>query len=183
MKSYLNNTSLPRGLRNNNPGNLVRTSIAWQGKIPHSQNTDSYFEQFTHLPFGIRALMRDLISDYKKGSDTVVKLITEFAPTFENNTAAYINTVANVAGIPANQPINGLTKPILIGLCKAIVLVEIGAAYQSYVTNSDYEEAFSMLGVALPGVLKKKEVAVISVTGFLGLTALAIIGYKQLSKK
>ena len=37
-KSYLNNSALPRGLRNNNPGNLVQTSIAWLGKVPLSQN-------------------------------------------------------------------------------------------------------------------------------------------------
>lgn len=157
MKSYLNNTALPRGLRNNNPGNLVRTSIAWEGKIPHSQNPDSYFEQFTHLPYGIRALMRDIISDYEKGKDTVTELISEFAPAFENNTAAYINTVAIYTGLGANEQINGLTKPVLIGLCKAIVLVENGAGFNQYVTNTEYEQAFAILGKPLPGVLKKKK--------------------------
>jgi len=38
-----------RGLRNNNPGNLEKRSTPWQGKVPHSQNTDGRFEQFESM--------------------------------------------------------------------------------------------------------------------------------------
>lgn len=159
MLSFLNNKTpdFPRGLRNNNPGNLRRTSIDWVGKIPFAQNPDKDFEQFQTLPHGIRAMMRDLITDYEKGLDTVTKLIREYAPAFENNTASYINTVVSYTGIGANQQINGLTKPVLIGLCKAIVLVENGSKYHHLVTQTEYEQAFNILGKPLPGVLKKKK--------------------------
>ena len=40
MSSFLGRKELTRGIRNNNPGNLVLTNIAWQGKIPNSQNTE-----------------------------------------------------------------------------------------------------------------------------------------------
>lgn len=83
-----------RGIRNNNPGNLVKTSIAWQGKVPHSQNTDSRFEQFISPEYGIRAMFIDVRNDIRKGANTVRRLITAYAPPFENNTAAYIAAVA-----------------------------------------------------------------------------------------
>ncbi|MBF03231.1 MAG: hypothetical protein CMP76_08040 [Flavobacterium sp.] len=145
-KSYLNNSNLPRGLINNNPGNLVQTSIAWLGKVPLSQNTDSRFEQFYELRYGIRALMRDIISDYKKGKNTVVSLITEFAPEFENNTTVYINSV--IASVGSNI-IGDLTQEKLIAICKAIVLVENGTVVNQYIDDSDYNQALSILGITL----------------------------------
>lgn len=145
-KSYLNNSALPRGLRNNNPGNLVQTNIAWVGKVPLNQNTDSRFEQFYELRYGIRALMRDIISDVKKGKNTVTSLITEFAPNFQNNTTAYINSVISSVG---NDFIGELTQEKLIAICKAIVLVENGTIVSKYIDDSDYKEAITILGIQL----------------------------------
>lgn len=150
---------MPRGLRNNNPGNLVQTSIKWQGKIPLSENKDSRFEQFYELRYGIRALMRDIISDYKKGKNTITKIISEFAPNFENNTAGYIQNVSNMVGFSANAILPGLDETRLISLCKAIISVENGPSYSRYVTDSDYQQAVSILGVPLPigTVIEKKK--------------------------
>jgi hypothetical protein len=157
-KSYLGRTDLPRGLRNNNPGNLVQTSIPWQGKIPLSQNTDSRFEQFYELRYGIRAKMRDIISDYKKGLTSVSDLINEYAPSFENNTAAYINTVANMIGFAPTMFIPELTEDLLVKIAKALHFVENGAAYKDYLTDQDYQDALNILGIDLPkGDLKKKQ--------------------------
>lgn len=151
-KSYLNRADLPRGLRNNNPGNLVKTSIEWEGKIPLSKNTDSRFEQFIELRYGIRAKMRDIITDINKGLNTPTKLISEFAPEFENNTATYIKTVVQLTGIGALSRIE-LTEETLVGLCKAISIVENGHAFSKYITDQDYKDALAILGIKLP---KKK---------------------------
>lgn len=159
-KSYLNRTDLPIGIRNNNPGNLVYTTIAWEGKISYANNRDwagtptnivKKFEQFKELRYGIRALMRDIYSDYRKGLTTVKALITEFAPHFENNTDSYINTVVNSIG---GNIIGELTQDKMIALCKAIILVENGPGYTSYITNQDYQDAIAILGIQL-----KKKVA------------------------
>lgn len=155
-KSYLNMAGLPRGLRNNNPGNLVKTTINWQGKVPLENNTDSRFEQFVELRYGIRAKMRDLISDIKKGNNTIKKLITEFAPAFENNTAGYINSVVKMVGIGMDVPITSLTEDTLVGLCKAIAFVENGSAFTSYITDQDYQDALTILGATAIPVQKKK---------------------------
>lgn len=114
----------PRGIRNNNPGNLVLTTIAWKGKVPNAQNTDEKFEQFTLPLWGIRAMFMDVRGDIEKdGLSTIRKLITAYAPAFENNTAAYIQSVVNQVGIGADtkiQPANYLK------LLKAIIQHENG---------------------------------------------------------
>lgn len=154
-KSYLNNNTLPRGLRNNNPGNLIYTDLPWNGKIPYSQNKDwtgtptnvvRHFEQFTELRYGIRALMRDVFNDFRKGKNTVTSLISEFAPTFENNTAAYISSIISSIG---SNTIGELTESKMIAICKAIILVENGAGYSNYVSDSDYKDALAISGLAL----------------------------------
>lgn len=51
-------TELPRGLRNNNPGNIRRNSNVFQGeKIPSS---DRQFKQFKTLAYGYRAVFKIL---------------------------------------------------------------------------------------------------------------------------
>lgn len=113
-----------RGIRNNNPGNLVKTNIAWQGKVPHAQNTDSRFEQFVSPEYGIRAMFKDIKNDItSKGQNTVKKLITAYAPPFENNTQAYINVVAKAIGKGANDTITASDYPALL---KAIIKHENG---------------------------------------------------------
>lgn len=145
--SYLNIASLPRGLRNNNPGNLVRSNNAWKGKISYSQSQDTRFEQFIEMRYGIRALMRDIYNDVtRKNKDSVIELITEFAPAFENNTSAYINTVIKAVGFSV---IGELTQEKMISLCKAIILVENGSSYSKYISDKDYNDAISILGITL----------------------------------
>ncbi len=156
-KSYLNKPGLPRGIRNNNPGNLRRSANAWQGKIPYTQSADASFEQFIELRYGVRALMRDIISDFKGGSDTIRLLISEFAPPTENNTIAYINSVSQGMGIGPDAVINNLSQIQLKVLCKAIIKVENGAVYDSYVSDSDYNDALAILGLDLGGIVKKKK--------------------------
>lgn len=151
-KSYLNNFALPRGIRNNNPGNLVRSRNNWDGKINYSQSKDAHFEQFIELRYGLRALMKDIYNDVTiKQKNTVVALIKEFAPAFENNTTAYINSVVKSIG---SNVIGELTESKMIALCKAIVLVENGAGFTKYVDNNDYQQAIDILDISL----KKKAI-------------------------
>nr|WP_294931284.1 hypothetical protein [uncultured Flavobacterium sp.] len=151
-KSFLNNHTV-RGLRNNNPGNLIRTSIAWQGKIPFPQSKDLKFEQFTTLKFGIRAMLRDLINDIKKGKNTVRLLIKEYAPPTENNTEAYITAVCKTLGVTADQKITSINNAFLIQLARAIMKVELGASH-TQVTDSDIQQALEVLGNMSDNVLQ-----------------------------
>lgn len=115
--------SKSRGIRNNNPGNLVKTKITWKGKVPHTQNTDDRFEQFISPEYGIRAMYIDIKGDIKKGQNTVKKLITAYAPKHENNTAAYIAVVSKAIGKGEDTP---LTTNDYFSLIKAIIKHENG---------------------------------------------------------
>lgn len=102
--------TLPRGVRNNNPGNLRISNNAWKGKVPVAQNSDRTFEQFVEyngLPghiWGLRAMYIDLRGDVlKDGLDTLRKLITSYAPESDNNnTDAYIASVSRAIGKSAD---------------------------------------------------------------------------------
>jgi hypothetical protein len=143
-KSFLNNHKV-RGLRNNNPGNLVRTSNAWQGKIPYPQSKDTQFEQFENILFGLRAMFKDLINDINKGKNTVKKLIYEYAPPNENNTEKYIQSVCNSIGVSPNQEIKSINNEFLVLLGRAIIKVELGNSH-SEISDKDLDNALQILG-------------------------------------
>ncbi len=155
MKSYLGQASLPRGIRNNNPGNLVITASKWLGKVPVAQNTDGHFEQFTSIEYGIRAMAYDIVGDVRKGLNTLDKLITEYAPPFENNTQVYIDTVANETGLQPSAPIL-LSVTLLREIIKAKIAVENGAGASQYVTDADIEAGINLLPDSIKAQLKKK---------------------------
>jgi len=150
-KSYLNQAGLPLGLRNNNPGNIIKTNIAWEGKVPVSLNPGP-FEQYYELRYGIRALLKQLVTDMSRGLTTISLIINKYSPPHENNTSGYIQTVSNVMGIGANQAITTLNKAFLLKLAKAIVSVEIGSNYAGYVTAQDYEDGYAISGLNLANV-------------------------------
>lgn len=143
-KSFLNNHSVV-GLKNNNPGNLVRTNIAWQGKIDQKLNPDKRFEQFVDVYYGLRAMLKDLINDINKGKNTVKLLITEYAPPSENNTNAYINSVAKTLGVTPTQRLTKINSSFLLNLVRAIIKVELGSAHTE-LTDADIMKAITMLG-------------------------------------
>ncbi len=152
MTNYLNNPAYSRGIRNLNPGNIKLSNIDWFGKIPFSQSMDASFEQFKEMRYGVRALMKLLVNYHKAGTNTVIGIISKYAPEFENNTQEYINTVAKMVGLPFAAVVD-LTEERLIGLAKAIVFVENGKD-SKYVTDADYKAAIGILGVPLKKKMK-----------------------------
>lgn len=133
-----------RGIRNNNPGNIVKSNTTWLGKVPLEQNTDKRFEQFISMEWGLRALMKNVITWVNRGENTIEKLITKWAPAFENNTSAYIKKVASEVGISSQTPLK-LDKLQLISLSKAIAKVENGNEANK-IPNHLYEQAFELIG-------------------------------------
>ena len=117
---------LSRGMRNNNPFNIRKSSINWQGKIINSSDKD--FEQFETLEYGIRAGLINLRSYLNKGFDTVKKIIARYSPVDDpgnapGSTNNYINFVARKLNVDINETID---KSQLIDLAYAILLFEAG---------------------------------------------------------
>lgn len=116
----------PRGIRNNNPGN-IRWGDEWQGLVPKSQRTDKSFCQFIKPEYGIRAMiviLRNYQSKY--ALRTITHMIKRWAPPDENNTQAYINSVAQATSTGLNEPIDLTDSRKLFSLLKAIIHHENG---------------------------------------------------------
>lgn len=118
--------SLPRGVRNNNAGNL-RHGDDWQGLS--ATQTDQAFCQFDDPVYGLRALMRVLLNYRRKyGIRTVAQAITRWAPPNENDTAAYVASVARKVGVGPDAAVDWTDPAVLIAMTRAIVTHENGRA-------------------------------------------------------
>jgi len=146
-----------RGLRNNNPGNLEKRSTPWQGKVPHSQNTDGRFEQFESIEMGLRALMINARTLINRGKNTIEKLIYTWAPPSENNSKNYADYVAKQMGIAKDKVFEKLDKDFFIRLAKAITAVENGENSLKQIPYSAFEKAHSLMGITQYISEKKKE--------------------------
>lgn len=100
------NTS-PRGLRNNNPLNIRRSTARWLGEVSClNGRTDTAFCQFTDLQYGYRAAAKLLRTYQRKyGCRTIKQIINRWAPPHENSTTAYIAQVARLMSAQGGQPI------------------------------------------------------------------------------
>jgi hypothetical protein len=115
----------PRGIRNNNPGNIRLSKEVWQGQS--SEQDDGVFVEFTQPLYGLRALMKTLLTYYHKyGLDTVQSLINRYAPPHENATDLYIYEVSKRLGVKRTQKIDVTARETLLTLAQAIVLRENG---------------------------------------------------------
>lgn len=112
---------LPRGIRNNNPGNIRHSSADWEGKSP--QQTDRDFVMFVSPEFGIRALARNLLTYQSKYHlATIQQIVSRWAPPSENATAAYIDDMSRALGILADTPFDLCDDP---GLLRAFIAAMI----------------------------------------------------------
>lgn len=109
----------PRGLRNNNPGNIERTSVKWKG-MAADQSSDPRFIVFTAPQWGIRAIARILLGDWREGQDTIASLIHEWAPPVENDTDAYVKAVGSSCRVDPYAPcdIPDLLPALIAGIIR-----------------------------------------------------------------
>lgn len=119
--------NLPRGIRNHNPGNIVRDGTPWQG-LAADQSADPRFCVFNTAADGIRALARLLLTyQDKHGLRTVRGIINRYAPPVENDTGAYVRAVAAALGVAADDPIDVHQYRHMEPLVRAIIRHENGS--------------------------------------------------------
>jgi hypothetical protein len=70
-----------RGLKNNNPFNLVKSSTRWYGEI---DGIDEKFCTFSSLDLGVRAGLINLYTGYFSKSLTVRRLVMKYSPPEDN---------------------------------------------------------------------------------------------------
>ena len=128
MNDFRSQTQSTRGIRNNNPFNVIITPDKWKGKV---KGKDTKFETFDSIENGIRAGIIDIVGDICKDKDnTISKLIEKFAPRTENNTTAYITFLAGQTGKKADEILtdkNGqIDFNLLVKLAVGIIRKENG---------------------------------------------------------
>lgn len=94
----------PRGIRNNNPGNLIYDpSVPWEGQTgPDSAG----YAVFSSPMYGIRAMGHQLMDYYSRGLVTVEQIISTWAPPTTNDTQAYVADVCQRMGVGPAEPLN-----------------------------------------------------------------------------
>jgi len=116
---------LPRGIRNNNPGNIDRDGTPWEGLSP--QQTDPRFCVFSSAEYGIRALAV-VLKTYEDahGLTTLQEWIDRWAPPTENNSSAYLADVCTRSGVDATATISIHDLPLAAKVIEAIIAHENG---------------------------------------------------------
>lgn len=114
-----------RGVRNNNPGNLVYSEQGWDGEL----TPEGKFSRFDTPEHGIRALAKNMRTYQNKHDlNTVAQMISKFAPPEDHNdTPTYIKAVAGMMGVDPNQRIDTSDVDTLTKLVNGIITIENGS--------------------------------------------------------
>ncbi|ECI0840756.1 hypothetical protein [Salmonella enterica] len=108
-----------RGFRNHNPGNLREAS--------NSTGKSGGFSTFATDEDGLSAMAKQLMLYGDRGNNTVNGIIHTYAPSSENNTRAYIDSVSESTGFGAQQRINLHDPETLKSIMAAMIKHENGA--------------------------------------------------------
>lgn len=117
---------VPRGIRNNNPLN-IRIGNTWLGERPEKECDDPEFEQFVAMVYGLRAafcILRRYIRHYHR--NTIIFIVSSWAPANENDTAKYIDFVAKKIKYAADEPILYEDRETMCALVQAMAQYECG---------------------------------------------------------
>ena len=133
---------VPRGIRNNNPLNIVKGQN-WKGER-HPQ-TDRRFEEFESMQYGIRAgfkLLRNYITGFNgltSKINTIDTIIKKWAPAHENDTERYISQVCQMSGLNRYQRIAFGDRKKMVDIVNAMIYVENGQFIDRSVIESGYD--------------------------------------------
>lgn len=125
---------LPRGIRNNNPGNVEHNERnKWLGLA--DPPSDGRYCRFTHPRYGIRAVVHLLLAyQTKYRFKTIAAILERYAPRQDKNaTDDYIAFVAKKAGKRPNDPISMRDYSTAVAIVTAIIEFENGI--QPYPTD------------------------------------------------
>lgn len=121
--------ALPRGVRNNNPGNL---NYAKQRGATKEEGPNGRFAVFQSMTEGVAALYRQLMMYFQRGTDTIDEIVRKYAPEGDNNNvAAYIQSLVKATGKGDNELLSSDDMTTIFSLMKGIINHENGKGYVS----------------------------------------------------
>lgn len=130
---------IPRGIRNNNPLN-IRIGNTWLGEV--SNPTESEFEQFVNVLYGLRAafcILRRYIRRYH--SNTIRKIVSRWAPRVENDTDHYCNFVAQRCNVNPDAVVDYFDEDLMVKIVRAMAKFECGEEISEDVIRKGYNMA------------------------------------------
>lgn len=154
-------SNVSRGYRNNNPGNLIKSSVKYTGEV---ESKDERFRAFQSMEYGYRAIFKLLQYYIGKGINTITLMIDTYAPSHENDTVSYIKYVAQRAGIRPDLEVQKSDLDTLERIVTAISKVENGVEPDI----NQIKEGRKLLGLST---------SVKVASGSVGLVALAVLLY------
>lgn len=107
----------PLGIRNHNPGNLIKSGITWKGEVACT----SRFECFENAEAGLRALALNLLTSYfKHNLRTPEQILERWSPPHENETNLLVERFEQVHNFKSNEDVDFFNytkfKSFIIGL-------------------------------------------------------------------
>lgn len=144
-----------RGYLNNNPGNMDRSEPPWNGEIRNVEEcqndvqraelTHGRFCVFKTAVYGIRAMTKNLLAYHDRlGCRSVQDYINRWAPPNENNTDAYVASVARRLGVTPTDEVNIRNPEVMALLIDAIIRVECaGMPY----TGNEIADGMHLAGI------------------------------------
>jgi hypothetical protein len=142
-------SKLPRGLRNNNPGNIEDGDFA-RG-LPGYQGSDGRFAVFDSMESGQAAKGALLQSYGRRGFNTVEKVIGRWAPPSENDTGSYVQFVSQRLGVDPRQPLDLNDPGVVSSLQAAISERENGVPAMPNLASMSDEELVALYQQSAPG--------------------------------
>ncbi|WP_338561899.1 hypothetical protein [Erwinia sp. E_sp_B04_7] len=119
----------PRGIRNNNPGNL---NFAGQAGATKEGGENGRFAVFGSMQEGVAALYRQLQLYFKRGMNTLSSIVKTYAPAGDNNNvSAYVAALSKATGKGADEALDPNDMSTISRMMKGIVDHENGAGYIS----------------------------------------------------
>jgi hypothetical protein len=162
-----------RGFLNNNPGNMDRMpGDKWQGEIrdpsdprltgfQRGELTAGRFSVFASPEWGIRAMAKNLFAYRDRlGIRSIRHFIGRWAPPNENDTGAYIRSVASNLGVSPDVGVD-LDYRTLYALIDAIIRVECGGMPYA---GDEIEDGLRLAGVVKPVTVGTRATAKAAVT-------------------
>ncbi|BEL79900.1 hypothetical protein SM12BL3_12070 [Serratia marcescens] len=131
IRGQFSGVNEPRGIRNNNPGNLnyvgQNGATLEEHATPRFARFNSAFEGFAALGKQIKAYYNGTskAAGYQK-LQSVEDIISRFAPASENNTQAYINKLSKMLGVGRGDSLNIQDPQVLATLMNGITQIENG---------------------------------------------------------
>lgn len=117
----------PRGIRNNNPGNL---NYVGQRGAEKESGPNGRFAVFQSMTDGVAALYKQLNLYFQRGTNTIESIVKKYAPASDgNNVKAYVSSLMKATGKGANDILSSEDTQGMFALIKGIINHENGAGF------------------------------------------------------